>query len=130
MSTTQKDRRSWASPRQATLALRRSWTSWSRKRATRRQDRKRAKQEQRLAPLLEILLPIALHLETQQEQIERLLVLTEGLTQRPAPEPTTPPETRELLLEILQTMQPPPEQAIFQQLGLRPRVPSSPSSVS
>lgn len=80
-----------------------------------------------MAPLTEMLLPVVLHLEAQQEQISQLLEMAEHPV---TPQPTTAPETRELLLEILNSLQPPPEMEIARQLGLPTRPLSSPSSAS
>ena len=68
-------------------------------------------------------------LDQRQVQLLRLLEETSLLVAetRSLP-PQTAPETRELLLEILNSLQPPPEQEIISLLSGPPRPPTSPPS--
>lgn len=133
-------RRPEASPRRGRVkrlsssrltAMLRSALSWmlslpSRARA-RRQARRQARTEAALKPLLwEALVPMAealLRLEhLYQEQHRQLLRQVMLASQQP--------ETKELLLEILQSLQPSPDLVISQRLGLPTQPPSRPSSAS
>ena len=105
-----------------------SWTRWRQKRRTRQLVKQQERMDLLVRPLLmEALTPVAeamQRLDLQQQQTRALL---EQLVLK---EQATPPETKELLLEVLQTLQPPPEVEIAQRLGLPLRQSSSPGSVS
>lgn len=123
------------SPR-VTLRSALSWKHWRRslrlRRLARLERRFRLRQEraalllsplweQQLRPLVqEVTLLRKLTLQTEQA----LTRLEQVVEQRP------PEETRELLLEILSSLQPSPEAEIAQRLGLPLSSPSSPSSTS
>jgi hypothetical protein len=102
--------------------LRRSWTRWLQSRRERRQ----AKLQLLLRPLLlEALTPVAQamqRLDSRQQELACLVV------QLPAEMQGRHLETQELLLEVLQSLQPPPQQEIARRLGLPAPPISSPSS--
>ena len=66
-------------------------------------------------------------LESQQAATQRLV---EHLAAMPVPESPQLTEQREILLELLQALQPPADQVIAQRVGLSPLPISSPSSES
>lgn len=104
-----------------------SWTRWRQKRRQLRLQRKQEKLRLLLTPLLlEALTPVAQAMQRLEErQLETRLLLQQQLAS-----PATPQETRELLLEVLSSLQPPAELVISQQLGLPLPPRSYPSSVS
>lgn len=108
-------RRSWSFLLKPMRLLECSWTRWSVRRRTREQER----WQRRLSPPLHLLLTPALQrldrLELQHQEILRLL---QGS------------EQTELLLEILNSLQPSPSQEIAQVLGLPTPPPSFRSSAS
>lgn len=57
-------------------------------------------------------------LAEQQLAISRLQETVQALVEMPAPAPMADPETRELLLEVLSSLQTPVEQDLSQRLGL------------
>lgn len=123
-----------SSPRE-TLRSVLSWKRWHRSLRLRRQARleRRFRLRQERAALL--LNPLwEQHLAPQQQLLQNLLDLQWELQRRlamleqsPSPELA---EHRELLLEILSSLQPRPEAEIAQRLGLPLSSPSSPSSTS
>lgn len=125
------------SPRQSssrapvTRRLAHSWTRWLRNRREARELRRRRKALVRLAPyqaaLANQLAPLLQH---QQETLLVLGQLQEQLAALVEMPERRHQETKELLVEVLQTLQPPPEQVIVQQLGLPPLLKSFPSSGS
>lgn len=135
MSTPEKRRRPSSSRPTVTRRLVRSWTRWRQKKKERQQARKqaaltaeRARMEQLLQPLLlQALTPVAQAMQRLEErQTETRLLLQHQL----ATLQTQDPEVREMLLEVLSSLQPTADQVIAQQLGL-PLLPrSSPSSGS
>lgn len=97
----------------------------------RRQARQRERLELLLRPLLmEALVPVAQALERLDSRQRETRELVQALVEMPAPEAATPPETRELLLEVLNSLQPPPLGELSQRLGLPTPPPSSRSSAS
>lgn len=117
-----------SSPVQVMQRLASSWTRWRQKRTAARLHRQQEAARQLLTPLLlEALTPMAAAMERlsdRQQETHRLMMALAELA--PAPEP----QTLELLVEILQTLQPEPEQVIKEALGLSTQPSSSPSSVS
>ena len=100
--------------------LRASWTRWRQSRRTRRQERQQKRARKVLHPLLlEALTPVALAMQRLEDRQTETRALVEQLALRPTQEQ----ETQELLLEILNSLQPPPELEIARALGL-PRPPS------
>lgn len=77
-----------------------------------------------LSPLVDRLAVMQLQQEEWQEKLETLLELLVNKHLESSQ------ESRELLLEVLQTMQPSPEEQIVRLLGTSTPLPSSPSSVS
>ena len=130
-------RRVWNSPRTATQRLALSWTRWLLTRAQKAEARRRAKLEPVLRPLLlEALTPVAeamARLEARQQESQLLVLRSLERLEHPrlpTQEQQMLMEQKELLLEVLNSLQPPPEREIAQQLGL-PLPPTSPrSSVS
>lgn len=104
-------------------AMRRSLHSWTRWRQ-RRLERKQRLLLEAMDPLLTRLQVRQLEQEEWQEKVETLL----ELLVRKHQEATA--ESRELLLELLQSQQPSPEEQIVQLLGQPTLLPSSPSSAS
>lgn len=108
------------------LAL--SWTRWRQSRRERRLAKRRAELELLLTPLLfRALTPAAdamKRLDQRQVQTQRLL---EEVAIRQV---NLHSETKELLLEILNSLQPPPSQEISRLVGLPTPPTSHPSSAS
>lgn len=72
--------------------------------------------ERQLRPLLlEALVPVAQAMARLEERQQETRALVEHLASRSQ---ETAPETRELLLEVLNSLQPPPVQELSQRLGL------------
>lgn len=124
MSRPPSPTRAWYS-RLVTLLSARSWVSWFRtRRQTRREQQLLKVQRQR-----DLLLEPVMHLQenllaVQQETLRRLLMLERTvLDQQGRPVPPSPEllEQRELLLEVLSSLQQPADTQISQQLGLPPR---------
>lgn len=93
-----------------------SWTRWRQKRRTLRLVKQQERMDLLVRPLLmEALTPVAQAMQRLDHQQQQTRALLEQLVLR---EPATAPETKELLLEVLQTLQPPPEVEIAQRLGL------------
>ena len=115
------------------LAL--SWTRWRQSRREKRLARQRAKMERLLRPLLlEALTPVAQAMsrleQRQQEALTPVLRLEQQHQAKVRLEQAQLAETRELLVEILQSLQPPAEQVIAQQVGLSAPPTWGPSSES
>jgi len=92
-----------------------------------RQERQQAKWVRRLAP---VLLPVLQSLERLEHPVRPKVELGPLMLLPPSQELTLLQEQRELLLELLNSLQPPPEQEIARRLGLPTQPPSSPSLVS
>jgi hypothetical protein len=125
-------RRSSSSPT-VMQRLARSWTRWRQSLRAKRAARLQAKWERRLGPpLMAMLVPVAAAMQrldqTQRQQTQLLDRLT-ALLERPATVPPPHPEILDLLTEVLQTLQPPPEQALWEAATSMPlsSPPSSPS---
>lgn len=94
-----------------------SWTLWRQRRATARILRQQVKARLTLEPLLlEALTPVAeamRRLDQRQQETRQLLQTMLAEHQQRESQ-----ETRELLLEILNSLQPPPELEISRAIGL------------
>ena len=108
------------------LAL--SWTRWRQSRREKRERRQVEKLARTMGPVMQALLMEAMvpmaealtRLDQRQQETYRQVRLLQ----------TYQPETKELLLEILQSLQPSAEQVIAQEIGLHPQPISFPSSGS
>ena len=106
--------------REAMQRSRASWTRWRQRKSLRRLEEMRLL----LSPLADRLVAMQLQQEEWQEKLETLLELLVNKHLESSQ------ESQELLLEVLQMMQPSPEEQIVQLLGTSTPLPSSPSSVS
>lgn len=116
-----------------TQRLARSWTRWRRSLRAKRAARLQAKWERRLGPaLFAMMVPVAAAMQRLEEEQRRLVVVQARMQALLLQEPTVPPphpEILDLLTEVLQTLQPPPEQALWEAATSMPlsSPPSSPS---
>lgn len=106
--------------RRAMLRSRLSWTRWRQSRVARKQ----AQMALLLSPLVDRLTVLQLQQNEWQEKLETLLELLVSKHLESSQ------ETRELLMEVLQTLQPSPEEQIAQLLGPLTLPSSSRSSAS
>lgn len=110
------------------------WTRWRRSLKEKLAAHRQAKWERRLGPaLFAMMVPVAAAMQrlqaAQEQQADRIrellqeIKLGEELTALLMEVPSERTvrllhlETRDLLTEVLQTLQPPPEQALWEQLG-------------
>lgn len=106
--------------REAMRRSRASWTRWRLKRRMRRLEDLRLL----LSPVVDRLAVMQLQQEEWQEKLETLLELLVNKHLESSQ------ESQDLLMEVLQTLQPSPEEQIVRLLGASTPLPSSPSSVS
>lgn len=111
MNSSLRPQRLSSSLRRGTLRLRASWTRWWATRREHRQERLARKWQRRLLPAL---LPVAEAMQRLESRQREILLLLEQVALRPVSDP----EEKQLLLEILQSLHPPPEQEIARSLGL------------
>lgn len=126
MSRTPRSSRSLST---ATQRFRASWTRWRQRRAAERLLRQQEAARQLLTPLLlEALTPVAQAMSRLSDRQQETQQWLERLTAQQTPAQA---ELRDLLMEVLQTLQPPAEQQIHSLLSGPPPLPSSsPSSAS
>ena len=109
-----------ASPSPATRPRRslRFWTPWLRRRRERREARRQA---ELTAALETVLRPLLAPLWEQVAEVQRQLLPMHEAQQTLLREARLPnPQEMELLLEVLDSLQPPPQLEIAQRLGLAP----------
>jgi hypothetical protein len=108
--------------------LARSWTRWRQSRRAARLLRRQEKAALLLTPLLyQALTPVAeamARLDARQQETRQLVQALVEMPRQPEP------QTQELLLEILSSLQPTAQEQIVPLLGPPPLPTSSPSSAS